>query len=246
MWSADQVLSSAIPFHDVSVPTRARYPQSYWVAADLDSLDDLHVYAQERGYLFFLYDDQTGLAAHPGLQSVLNPSSRPARLTPLWSAENGATVLYRIEPVAPRPAFPLDVAFDEGIVLTGYDLTVTQDAPEMEAPRIGLFLYWRADQPISRPYKVFVHVTDADNELVAQDDSVPAMWTHPTDDWREGEVVIDFHNMSLPADTAGGTVVLHVGMYDEQTMQRLVTLSPAGGPGDDKVTLDQLSLDPSN
>jgi hypothetical protein len=246
MRSADEVLSSAIPFHDVSVPARTRYAQSYWVAADMDSLDDLQTLAQERGYLFFLYDAQTGPAAHPGLQSLLNPYSRPTRLTPLWIAENGQTVLYRIEPDAPQPTHPLDVLLDEDIALTGYDLYVTQDAPEMDTPRIGLFLYWQATQPISRSYKVFVHVTDANDQLVAQDDSTPALWTHPTANWREGEVIIDFHTISLPAGIAGGTCTLQVGMYDEQTMQRLVTFSPAGGPADDKVTLNQLSLPPSD
>jgi hypothetical protein len=117
MQSASEVLSSAIPFHDVSVPTGARYAQSYWIAADMDSLDELHVLARERGYHFVVYDAQTGSEAHPGSKELLNPNSRPVGLTPLWIPEDRQNVLYRIESAAPQPTHSLEAHLDEGICL---------------------------------------------------------------------------------------------------------------------------------
>ena len=257
MRSANEVLSSGIPFHDASVPTRTRYDQSYWVAPNMDSLEELHALAEERGYHFVLYDAKTGLAAHPGLEQLLDPYSRPSGLTPLLIPENREYALYRIESNPPRPALsvverdaegsahPLDVHLDDSIVLQGYDLYITRDAPEMVIPRVGVFLYWQATQPISRSYKVFVQILNADGRLIAQDDSVPVSWIYPTDAWEVGEIIVDFHRIALPTDVISGTYTVQAGMYEEQTMQRLSVLSSAGAMVDDKVTLTKITLDAS-
>jgi hypothetical protein len=242
---ASEVLSSGIPFHDVSVPARTRYDQSYWVAPNMDSLEELHALAETRGYHFVLYDAKTGLAAHPGLEQLLNPHSRPSGLTPLLIPEKREYALYRIESDPPRPAQPLDAHFDDGIVLQGYDLYVTHDAPEMVIPRVGVFLYWQATQSIPRSYKVFVHILNADGRLIAQDDSVPVLWTCPTDAWQGGEIVVDFHNIALPTDAIPGTYTVQAGMYEGQTMQRLSVLSSAGVVVDDKAMLTKITLDAS-
>jgi len=242
---ASEVLSSAIPFHDASVPARTRYDQSYWAAPDMNSLVELHTLARERGYRFVLYDTETGVAAHPGLQQLLNPYRRPSGLTPLLIPENREYALYRIESNPPKSAHSLDVHLDDGIVLQGYDLYITRDAPEMATPRVGVFLYWQATQPISRSYKVFVQILNADGRLIAQDDSVPVSWTYPTDAWQSGEIVVDFHSIVLSADVVPGTYAVQAGMYDEQTMQRLSVLSSAGAVVDDKVMLTKITLDAS-
>jgi len=245
MQSANEVLSSGIIFHDASVPARTRYAQSYWVVPDMNSLEELRTLAQERGYHFVLYDAETGLSAHPGLERLLNPNSRPPGLTPLLVPEDRAYVLYRVESDPPRPMHSLNVNLDDGITLLGYDLYVTRDAPEMAVPRVGVFLYWRAAQPLSNSYKVFVHVLDSDGQLAAQDDGVPALWTYPTNAWQRDEIVVDFHSIALPTDLLSGACMVQAGMYDEQTMQRLSVLSAVGAPADDKVTLAQLTVDQS-
>jgi hypothetical protein len=239
---ASEVLSSGIPFHDASVPTRTRYDQSYWVAPNMDSLEELHALAEKKGYHFVLYDAQTGLAAHPGLEDLLNPNRRPSGLTPLLIPEDREYALYRLESDPPKPAHPLDVQLDDDIALRGYDLYVTRDAPEMVVPRVGVFLYWQATQPISCSYKVFVHVLNADGRLIAQDDSLPVLWTYPTDAWQGGEDVLDFHSIVLPADAIPGTYTVQAGMYEEQTMQRLSVSSSAGAAVDDKAVLTKITL----
>jgi len=179
------------------------------------------------------------------LEQLLNPLSRPSGLTPLLIPENREYALYRIESDPPQSAHPLGVHLNEGIALQGYDLYITRDAPEMVIPRVGVFLYWQATQPISRSYKVFVHILNADGRLIAQDDSLPVLWTYPTDVWEAGEIVVDFHSIVLPTDVTPGTYTVQAGMYEEQTMQRLSVLSSAGVVVDDKVTLTKITLDAS-
>ena len=170
---------------------------------------------------------------------------QPISMTPLLIPENREYALYRIESNPPKSAHPLDIYLDDGIVLQGYDLYITRDAPEMVIPRVGVFLYWQAPQPISRSYKVFVQILNADGRLIAQDDSVPVLWTYPTDAWQGGEIVVDFHSIVLPTDVIPGTYTVQAGMYEEQTMQRLSVLSSAGVVVDDKAMLTKITLDAS-
>lgn len=243
MQSPDEVISSAIPFHDVSSLARTRYDQSYWVAPTMNSVEALHAIAEQRGYRFVLYDANTGPKAHPGLSELLNPYTRPSRLTPLRVPEGREYVLYRIESERPRPNHPLEVHLDEGVTLMGYDLYVAYDAPDKVVPRVGIFLYWKTTQGLSNSYKVFVHVLTPEGQLIAQDDSEPALWTYPTEEWEPAEVVVDFHDFTLPNAPVPDTYTLQVGLYDQTTMQRLSVLSPEGDPLDDKITLTPLILD---
>jgi len=177
------------------------------------------------------------------LEGLLDPNGRPQGLTPLLVHESRKHVLYRIDSEPPEPSHPLDVLLDGGIVLRGYDLYVSRDVSEEDLARAGVFLYWQATQPISRSYKVFVHLLDAGGNLVTQDDSLPAMWTYRTDDWQVGETVVDFHSLGLPAGRPLSEYTIQVGLYDEATMQRLSLVSPEGTPDGDRVTLTQFSVD---
>ena len=243
MAEASEVLSTAMHYHDVSDPARTRFVQSYWATPDLSSVEELHAVAVERGYHFVLYDADRGPIAHPQLEGLLDPNSRPPGLTPLLVHESRKYVLYRIESGPPEPAHPLDVQLDGSVALEGYDLYVSHDVYEEDVPRVGLFLYWQATRPVSRSYKVFVHVLDTGGNLVTQDDSLPAVWTYRTDEWQVGEIVVDFHSLALPPSLPSGTYTVQVGMYDEATMQRLPVLSSVGAPEADRVTLTQFAVD---
>ncbi len=241
MQSASEVLSSAIPFHDASVPARTRYVQSYWAAPDMNSLEELHALARERGYRFVLYDTATGIAAHPGLEELLNPNSRPAGLTPLLIPENREYVLYRIEGDPPRPNHPLDAHLEGGITLTGYDLYIAREVPEEIVPRVGVFLYWQAIQPVTNMLKVFVHILDTSGQLVSQHDGIPALWTYSTDVWTVGETVVDFHPVLFETALAPGSYTIRVGLYTEDA-GRVAVLNSSGAPAGDSVILQTLTI----
>ncbi|MEZ4609552.1 MAG: hypothetical protein R2838_04725 [Caldilineaceae bacterium] len=92
----------------------------------------------------------------------------------------------------------------------GFDVVRTADALEVT-------LLWQAQVTPQIPYKVFVHLLNADGELVAQSDAEPA-GGYSTTTWLPGEVVADTHRIPLPPAAAEQPLTLAVGLYD-----------PAGG-----------------
>lgn len=65
-------------------------------------------------------------------------------------------------------------------------------------------------------YQVFVHVFDADANLIAQSDAPPLNGRYPTHYWRKGERIVDC--ITLEANTAAS---IAFGLYDSATQTRL-------------------------
>lgn len=120
------------------------------------------------------------------------------------------------------------------IALLGYDLTV--------ADTVRLTLYWQARQPIQQSYKVFVHLVDqASGAILAQTDAPPRQWRYPTTWWAVGEVVQE--TIELPYDqTTTAVRSLRLGMYDEETGERLPMQSQRGARYTDNALL--IPIDP--
>jgi hypothetical protein len=75
-------------------------------------------------------------------------------------------------------------------------------------------LAWRADEPITARYKVFLQLLDAGGALIAQRDSEPGGGLALTTTWTPGEVVIDNHALIVPASAQPGSYRLIMGLYD--------------------------------
>jgi hypothetical protein len=82
---------------------------------------------------------------------------------------------------------------------TGSTLTVT--------------LAWRAEETPTTSYRVFLHLLDAEGNLVTQSDGVPAGWARPTTGWLPGEYITDTHTLVIPPEAAPGKYTLQAGMY---------------------------------
>jgi hypothetical protein len=102
--------------------------------------------------------------------------------------------------------------------------------PEAVQPggQLNVLLYWRAKQALAANYKVFLHLVGEGETIVAQSDSEPQGSTRPTSRWQQGQMVLDSHTLSVPADTLPGDYALYVGMYDPATMQRLPIVDESG------------------
>jgi hypothetical protein len=134
-------------------------------------------------------------------------------------------VLPSVWPSA-SPTFPLNANFDGLISLTGYDLA--SDPP-------GIALYWQAQAAMNEDYTVFIHLVDANGQLVAQMDGQPFQGRYPTSWWSPGELIID--RRSAPA-IAPGKYRLLVGWYRLSDGARL----PLTDGGGDSVTLGIVNL----
>jgi hypothetical protein len=107
---------------------------------------------------------------------------------------------------APSPAVAKTANFGDLFELIGYDLQ-----PD------SVTLYWHTLKETDTDYTAFVHVLDADGNILAQHDSAPHNGDYPTSLWATGEYVSD--TISIP--TTGSSI--EVGWYVPETGERLRT-----------------------
>lgn len=128
--------------------------------------------------------------------------------------------------VATRPPDLDPVArFEDGISLLDYRLA--RPDPETLAVR----LRWQADRNPEGYYILFVHLLQG-GTLISQHDGPPAHDYYPTTHWREGDVVVDVHRLTIPAgfDIARG--MLRVGVYRPENLVRLQCILADGSTQD--------------
>lgn len=102
--------------------------------------------------------------------------------------------------------------FGDVIALYGFDLAAADG-------QIDLRLVWQSLQATDEDYTVFVHVLNAQGEIVAQRDMFPGAGAYPTSLWLEGEYVHDeYHFDGLDPN---GMYTILAGLYLQDTGQRL-------------------------
>lgn len=157
------------------------------------------------------------------------------RATTLTLADHSRVTLYRLAPeiAEAAPGYrALDVAFENGMTLSGYRV-----ARDPAGQKLLIDLHWRfAGLPPAKSPTVFNHLVDQRGETVA---GVDGLAYDPTD-WRPGEVGLDEFDLSWP--TAPGPYRLQVGLYDYPSMQRFRILRPADGAPVDSVDLGTVNL----
>jgi len=125
------------------------------------------------------------------------------------------------------------------------DITVGLERGEFAIPLIAygapqpgdtllLNVAWQPLQPFSDNLKVFVHLVDVNNNVIAQFDGYPQEETHPTVEWIPGEIVADSYPITLPADAPPGPYQALIGLYNESTFERL----PVPGDSEGRVVFD--------
>ena len=104
-------------------------------------------------------------------------------------------------------------------------------------------IYWRPLEKIENDLRVFVHVTDAADQVVAQQDGVPVNGIWPTPDWLPGELIVDTYQMQINAPP--GAYSLVVGMYDPATVVRVAATDSTSAPlPNNRVPLTQITITP--
>ncbi|MGQ9566599.1 MAG: glycosyltransferase family 39 protein [Anaerolineae bacterium] len=151
--------------------------------------------------------------------------------------EHVALLLFSFPPGArfrpsPTGQRPLEVPFDEGLVLRGFDLTrdgfwyerqqtelqggppFTADWPSFRrGERLYVALYWRVEGPVARDYTAFVQVLGSDGRWVAGDDHTLGSDLFPATRWRVGETYVQYHTLPLPEDLPPGEYTVVAGLY---------------------------------
>ncbi len=131
--------------------------------------------------------------------------------------------------VAPDVSHPLNVVLGEQAKLIGYQSSQSRSTLDVK-------LVWRALDSTTTRYKVFVHVLDAAEHVVAQHDAEPANSLRPTSEWQNGEYISDLHRINLNGVPAGEYRV-EVGMYDAASGERLPLFARGAQQSDRRLIL---------
>jgi hypothetical protein len=105
---------------------------------------------------------------------------------------------------------------DPGAELRGWRLSGTTrpgDTPE-------LTLMWHALGRQNRNWTVFIHLVDAQEQIVAEDNRPPRDDAFPMLQWVAGDWVEDRHPLALPAGLAPGEYRIRVGLFYPRTDRR--------------------------
>ena len=121
-------------------------------------------------------------------------------------------VTYAI-PSAPATemATAVNIPFGDSITLNGYTLGETTLQP---GDIVEVTLFWQTAVSLEDRYKVFLHLLDANGNLVSQRDSEPGGGLALTTTWQPGEVVLDNHGLLIPSGLPPGEYQLTLGLYD--------------------------------
>jgi hypothetical protein len=140
------------------------------------------------------------------------------------SDEDRSYALYQLD-VAPHltPTVPLSAHFGDTADLLGYDL-------QQKDQTATLVTYWRAGDKIVTPLQMFVHVLDANGNVVAQADRLDAS----PFGWQAGDVIAQVHQLDIPPSA----VSLVLGLYNPDSGERLTAM--VDDRAADQVTLTEL------
>ena len=212
-------------------PTRDGYPTSRWQAGDI-----------LQGQFRLTVPAQAPSGKATVVLSVVDPAGKTLTAHRWsWLPLGGSDVrLGTVEILPPEPGLTapppmqhrVTARLGNAIEVLGYDLSTAVVKP---GEPFQVTLYWRTNQVIDGNFKVTVQVLSAENEVLGQDDSVPAGWTRPTAGWRPGEVIVDAHTLVLAPDTPPGEYRLITALYDPVSGARLPVVQ--GGAMRDHVVL---------
>jgi hypothetical protein len=117
--------------------------------------------------------------------------------------------------VEPRRA--VDAVWDDQISLSGYRLVHFEPGVQAHA-----FLWWQTLREPEKNYNTFVHLLDANGQMLTQFDTLPLSDFYPMRAWPLYTDQRDDYPLNVPADADLEGAWLAVGVYDRETMQRLL------------------------
>lgn len=133
------------------------------------------------------------------------------------------------------------VTLGRSISLLGWHLA---DGEAKPGDVVRLTLRWRGIAEMDQSNRVFVHLLDLQNELVAQHDGEPVGGSRPTTSWSPGEIIVDKHGVLLPQDIPEGAYRLVAGMYSPVTGRRLAMSDSEGQGVGDHILLGVVEIEP--
>ena len=160
---------------------------------------------------------------------------------PDWSqlARSGGEVfatIYTTETVRVQPIGLLDAAVTSTHPVANFGQSIVLQAATAQATQDGLRvdLQWQTRATVKDEVTVFIHVLDANGQLIAQADGDPLAGAYPFTQWPRGLVVDDIRRVDVSK-----AATVRVGLYSRSSGERLSATASDGTPlADNAVTLD--------
>lgn len=108
---------------------------------------------------------------------------------------------------------PLNQAMGD-LELLGFDSDLNSLSP---GGRTGIGLYWRAPAKPLTDLEIALQLRDSTGHVAFEQSSRPAANTYPTIQWKANDVVLDWHDLNLPATLNGGDYDLYSAVRDATT-----------------------------
>lgn len=135
-----------------------------------------------------------------------------------WASEDEAWHGDRRVVLAARPLSSVGEVKADGLFgpigLNSYSLAAYGDHLEIE-------LVWSVTSKVDADYVSYVHLTDQDGLIVAQQDRQPLGGFYPTSRWQPGESVVDRFTFTLPSGVEREAVMVRLGWYGWPSLERL-------------------------
>jgi len=153
----------------------------------------------------------------------------------------GPLVEVSLRPLTEPPplTYPIQATFGDGVHLLGYD------TPSLAVPRQGMLhvtLYWQATEPLAGSYHARLRLVGPGGHTWWQEEGrLPVNDHYPTDAWRPGEVIPDYHHIPIEATLPPGDYRLEVGLFLPFTETGL----PVDGESADRVALGTVTVTPT-
>ena len=127
------------------------------------------------------------------------------------------------------------VHFGDSAQLMGYEL---DDAVISVGGEVRLVVYWRVAGPVYEPVASFAHLIDGQNGVVGQYDGFDVPPWH----WKPEAIVAQIYHFPVGQAAQPGEHWLQVGLYRQETMERVPVVDDAGTPLGDRVVLDSVMV----
>ena len=107
----------------------------------------------------------------------------------------------------PSDLTPSNISFDS-IQLVGYSLDRVSPYDDNE---VAVTLYWKTSQPVDEVLQVYLRLSGEDSSEAAKVGH-PANNYYPTNAWEPGEIVADFHSLTVPPGEQTSNLLLEVAL----------------------------------
>ncbi|MBN1875153.1 MAG: hypothetical protein JXA33_13045 [Anaerolineae bacterium] len=93
---------------------------------------------------------------------------------------------------------------------------------------LTLTLTWQTQAPVAYDATLFVHLTNAEGEVIAQVDRRPLDGRFPTSYWIPGHAITDTFSLSLDDNARSQLAALRLGLYTWPSLERLIVTEVNG------------------